>query len=240
MKKQCSSSFKRYLLSSAVERQYLTASMLWVCLQRTVFPLGIARVRSILELRKTVLSEKREVFKVRVLISWGGMESRGKNTAAQRTFIFRNVRSPWALSGEKPMISMGLRSNKCMRTEDLGKADPAQHGLGLDVVQSSAQPPNTPRDSTSISDLPSNCTGSLFSLLSSYIHQNAPSNNLPVLIHWRIIFKRIVEQTYQLHSFVAIFSAKLSDTFHKQLLKLLRDQITLFKPTKDLLERLKN
>lgn len=65
------------------------------------------------------------------------------------------------------MISMGWRSNKCMHTEGLGKTGPAQHRLGLDVVQSSAQPPNTPRDSTSIPDLLSSFIGSLFSLLST-------------------------------------------------------------------------
>lgn len=51
---------------SPVERQYFI--VLWVCLQRTVFPLSIVRVTSILEIRKTVLSGKGEVFKVQVLI----------------------------------------------------------------------------------------------------------------------------------------------------------------------------
>lgn len=90
-----------------------------------------------------------------------------KISAAQRTFTFGNARSSCAFSGEKLMISMGLRSNKCMHTEGLGKAGPAQRGLGLDVEWSSAQPTNTPRDSTSLPDLPRSCTGSLFSLLST-------------------------------------------------------------------------
>lgn len=95
------------------------------------------------------------------------MESEGKISAAQRTFTFGNMRSSCAFSQEKLMISMRLRSNKCMHTEGLGKAGPAQHSLGLDVVWSSAQPTNTPRDSTSLPDLSSSCTGSLFSLLST-------------------------------------------------------------------------
>lgn len=46
------------------------------------------RVTSILKLRKTVLLEKGEVFKVQVLISLGGMESGGKNTCCTEKLHF--------------------------------------------------------------------------------------------------------------------------------------------------------
>lgn len=109
------------------------------------------RVASILELRKTILSEKRRCKSTSTyfLMLYRKIAEK-KIPSAQRTLVFGKVRSSQAFSGEKLLISVGSMSNhvsvlrhKCMHTEDLRQPGcPA--GLGRAVVQSSVQPTDRP------------------------------------------------------------------------------------------------
>lgn len=104
------------------------------------------RVASILELRKTILSEKGRCTKHKYLFPYAVQKAEKKVPTAHRTFAFGKVRSSQALSGEKLLFSVGSTSNqvsmprhKCMHTEDLGQPGwPAGSGAGCDAEQCSA------------------------------------------------------------------------------------------------------
>lgn len=125
-----------------------------------------------------------------------------KIPTARRTFTFGKVRSSQAFSGEKQLISVGSTSNqvsmpshKCMRTEDLRYPGClAGSGAGCGTKQCSAcrQPLGTARGRNVALLFLTSPAASLAQCLAScplcvkkfsYIHQNAPRNNLlPVLI----------------------------------------------------------
>lgn len=83
------------------------------------------------------------------------------------------------------MISVGLRLNKCMHTEGLGKAGSAQHGLGW-MLYGAMLP--IPRAALLFLTFPAAALTHSCSLLCSTFQgillQNAPSNGLlAILIH---------------------------------------------------------